>query len=202
MLPQTHTQTFAPRLRRYLDAFPAVHVVVSATERIAQYHFRPRTSITNDETVPLINLDREASRSLPRQQRPRRVRIQGRVAVVQTVSVTKSRKTKNGARITHTNVSYSYVRVLQRGRKGSYDGNVQDEGDNIGGYSIEGDRQFHGYGIGGAGNIRRPTDIIGTSSRSTTSTMNTKLSMLRLGMSRLLYSLRGYRKSKGSTGSF
>ncbi|KAI0517753.1 hypothetical protein F5B22DRAFT_97612 [Xylaria bambusicola] len=186
------------RPRRFVSSSPRLN----GLSNLVSGHGYSRTGATNDETVPLINLHREASRPLPRRQRARRVRIQGRLAVVQTVSVTKSRQVKNGTSITRTDVHCKYVRVIQKRRKTSYDGGNIEEYDHDDGYTVEDDRQFRGYGIGGAGNIRRPTDIIGTSSRSTTSAMNTKLSKLKLRMSRLLHSLRGYRKSKGSTGSF
>lgn len=109
---------------------------------VSHYDYgRTRTSIADDEAVSLVESDPETDRLLPHRQCRHRVRIQGRLAIVRTVSVPNSRQVKNGSPIAHMNIS----------RRGSYKSEVKrDEGDYVG----ERDEQFRGYGIGGAGNIR------------------------------------------------
>ncbi|KAI0104243.1 hypothetical protein GGR51DRAFT_522105 [Nemania sp. FL0031] len=121
------------------------------------------------ETVPLADPDPETNNLLPRRQRRHRVRIQGRLAIVRTVSVTNLRQTKNGSPIAQADSHCEDVRTSPIGLRGSYDGSEVDED---GGFVAERDAQLRGYGIGGAGNIRRPTDIIGASSSASPSLLS------------------------------
>lgn len=115
-------------------------------------HEYDRTSWLNDETVPLINLGREASQLLHSQQCPYRVRIQGRLATVRTVSVSNLGKTKSSNPISCTRKNCNYVPLSPKGQKNLYDSSEDEE--DLDEYIVEDDRQFRGYGIGGVGNIR------------------------------------------------
>ncbi|KAI1428971.1 hypothetical protein F5Y12DRAFT_585399 [Xylaria sp. FL1777] len=176
-------------------------------------HNHGRTSFPNDETVPLVSLDPETNKLLPRRQRPRRVRIQGRLAIVRTVSVANLVQAKSWASTTRTDVNREHLRNTPIRRQGSYDGSeIEDEDkDDYDDDTVEGDAEFRGYGIGGAGNIRRPTDVMGASSSASTSLLSlihtpshspaitlkpTKPGKLRLRVAGLLHNLRGYKRSK------
>ncbi|KAI1277849.1 hypothetical protein F5Y07DRAFT_361834 [Xylaria sp. FL0933] len=166
--------------------------------RIAGY-IHSRTSPLNDETLPLVEIDPETSQLLPRRERPRRVRIQGRLVMVRTVSVANIGQAKSCTSTVRTDISRENSELEDEDREDDEDSDV-----------VEGDMQFRGYGIGGAGNIRRPTDVMGTSSSSSTSLLSlvhtshspvisqnpTKSSKLRLRMSGLIHSIRGYASSK------
>ncbi|KAI3339319.1 hypothetical protein F4824DRAFT_498586 [Ustulina deusta] len=181
-----------------------------------------RTSIPHDEAVPLVNLDAETNHLLPRRQRPLRVRIQGRLAIVRTVSVANLRPARTGAPTARADTTREYVRGSPMRRRGSDDGSEveeeeeeDDDDDDDDDDVVEGDAQFRGYGIGGAGNIRRPTEVMGAPSSASTSLSSldhtsphspaispdaTKSGKLRLRMAGLLQSLRGYNRSQGSAG--
>ncbi|KAI1117747.1 hypothetical protein F5Y14DRAFT_401731 [Nemania sp. NC0429] len=99
-----------------------------------------KISIADDEALSLVDWDPEIDLLLPRRQRRHRVRIQGRLAIVRTVSVANPPRAKSGISTT-----------AHRDEVGCGD---ED-------YVAQHDEQFRGYGIGGAGNIRRPTDVMG-----------------------------------------
>ncbi|KAI0799330.1 hypothetical protein GGR55DRAFT_509426 [Xylaria sp. FL0064] len=106
-------------------------------------YIRSRRSTLNDETLPLIEMDPETSQLLPRRERPRRVRIQGRLVMVRTVSVANIGQAKSCTSTTRTDTSRENSELEDEERE-------DDEDDDV----VEGDMQFRGYGIGGAGNIR------------------------------------------------
>ncbi|KAI1349223.1 hypothetical protein F5Y01DRAFT_316947 [Xylaria sp. FL0043] len=115
--------------------------------RIAGY-FHSRTSIHNDETLPLVEIDPETSQLLPRRERPRRVRIQGRLVMVRTVSVANIGQAKSCTSTVRTDISRENSELEDEDR------DDDDEDADV----VEGDLQFRGYGIGGAGNIRTSAD--------------------------------------------
>ncbi|KAI1486670.1 hypothetical protein F5X96DRAFT_220033 [Biscogniauxia mediterranea] len=112
--------------------------------------------------------DPDTSRLLPPpQHRPHRVRVQGQLAVVRSVSVAnlKSAEALRLARDGDARRSGSGQRRGGRRRRRSLD-NDESESDAEDREVAARDRQLRGYGIGGAGNIRRPTDVMGGPSRT------------------------------------
>ncbi|KAI0409352.1 hypothetical protein F4802DRAFT_546269 [Xylaria palmicola] len=173
-------------------------------------HGRSTTSIASDEAVPLTDSDPQASHLLPRRQRRHRVRIQGRLAVVRTVSVTTLRRqAKNRDPTVPADMGLEDGRGHSQRRHSSFDGSEAedenedeaDDGDDDD--VVERDAQFRGYGIGGAGNIRRPTDVTSSASPSVLSLIRISSSPpavplhamkppnLRWRMASLLHDLRG-----------
>ncbi|KAI1385182.1 uncharacterized protein F4822DRAFT_432031 [Hypoxylon trugodes] len=134
----------------------------------------------NDGTVPLLDLDPDTSRLLPPEKRQleHRVRVQGRLAPVRSISVADLRRASHGVGFDE---GVGGKAPRRRGRRRSEDdvggssgrgsGSVDGDGDGGEGDEEVGERdtQLRGYGIGGRGNIRRPTDVIGTSSRTSRS---------------------------------
>ncbi|KAI2602886.1 uncharacterized protein GGS25DRAFT_70489 [Hypoxylon fragiforme] len=154
--------------------------------------------------VALADLDPETSRLLPRKRQPQpqhRVRVQGKLAPVRSVSVVNLVRGGAGPGDHHHHrrrahsprgdaemdaaVGATLTRPRTRGRRrkslddvdvdvdvdGDEGGDMNGDGGYEAGEDEVGDRdtQLRGYGIGGRGNIRRPTDVIGTSSSRTTS---------------------------------
>ncbi|KAI1751069.1 hypothetical protein F4782DRAFT_202380 [Xylaria castorea] len=170
-------------------------------------NIRNITSIVDDEVVPLTESDPEMNRLLPRRQRRHRVRIQGRLAIVRTVSVANLRREKNGSPTAFIDMNREVARELPARRRSSYDGDETE--DDV----VEHDTQFRAYGIGGAGNIRRPTDVTSSASPSLLSLIHissspptTPLNTMRPDRSRwrmasILHSLRDY-KRKSSLPTF
>ncbi|KAI0431293.1 hypothetical protein F5Y09DRAFT_200546 [Xylaria sp. FL1042] len=164
-------------------------------------HIHSRTSTLNDKTLPVVELDSDTSQLLPRRERPRRVRIQGRLVMVRSVSVANIGQAKSGTPTARTDMSRENSEIEDEDRD-------DDEDDDV----VEGDMQFRGYGIGGAGNIRRPTDVMGASSSASASLLSlvhtshspitsqntTKSGKLRLRMTELIHSIKGYASNKGS----
>ncbi|OTB00771.1 hypothetical protein M426DRAFT_324012 [Hypoxylon sp. CI-4A] len=146
-----------------------------------------RGSGSSDAEVALSDLDPETSRLLssppPRKRALHRVRVQGRLAAVRSVSVADSRSASCGAPETRFDAAAGAVgggngggggrRRRRRSEDDLIDGDggegevVDDDDDD--GETEERDAQMRGYGIGGRGNIRRPTEVIGTSSKSSLS---------------------------------
>ncbi|KAI0010702.1 hypothetical protein F4779DRAFT_616335 [Xylariaceae sp. FL0662B] len=131
--------------------------------------YLPNPSRRHSSEIPLADLDPETSRLLPRQRRHHRVRIQGKLALVRSVSVANLRPPAaavgpvssprdSGA------CSEGAARRARRRPRSEDDGWCGAED----GFE-EGDAQFRGYGIGGAGNIRRPTEVIGASTKTSAS---------------------------------
>lgn len=126
-----------------------------------------RTS--DDSEVPLSELDPESGRLLPKKSRQHRVRVQGKLALVRSVSVAdlhSSTSTSASAgshlpspRMVRRGVTLDSgvggtvpARRRRRGRRCSLD-DITDSEEDI----SERDTQPRGYGIGGAGNIRKLT---------------------------------------------
>ncbi|OTB12493.1 hypothetical protein K445DRAFT_182649 [Daldinia sp. EC12] len=105
---------------------------------------RDHRSEEGDREISLFDLDPETSRLLPAQERPQHcVRVQGRLAPVRSVSVANPRS------------------ISQTGFDAAVGSDIRER-----------DAQLRGYGIGGRGNIRRPTDVIGTQSSSSLSALS------------------------------
>ncbi|KAI0411637.1 hypothetical protein F5X98DRAFT_43853 [Xylaria grammica] len=175
-------------------------------------HIHNKTSMSDNEAVPLVGSDPETTRLLPRRQCRRRVRIQGQLAIVRTVSVSNLQQAKNGNGTGRLSTDHKDVRGSPLRRQDSYDGSEaedEEDGDDV----AKRDAQFRGYGIGGAGNIRRPIDVVGAPTSTSPSLLSlihpsplspapslstTKPSKLRSRIASLLCNLRGYKRSKGS----
>ncbi|KAI0453916.1 hypothetical protein F5B21DRAFT_504805 [Xylaria acuta] len=128
-------------------------------------HSHGTTSVFDHEALPLANWDPETSRLLPRRQRQYRVRIQGRLAIVRTVSVVNLGHMTNGSPTTHMDMNCEEMRGHLLRRLGPYGGSdAEDENDDDEDVIAQCDAQLRGYGIGGAGNIRRPTDVTSSAS--------------------------------------
>ncbi|KAI1180973.1 hypothetical protein F4777DRAFT_181333 [Nemania sp. FL0916] len=130
-----------------------------------------RPSNTDSGINLLTNSDPESSGLLPRRQRQHRVRIQGRLAIVRSVSVANLRQAKNSSATVQADINNEDAPGSAIDQRGSYDGSeTEDEDDHTD--VVDRDAQFRGYGIGGAGNIRRPTDVIGSSSSTSPSLLS------------------------------
>ncbi|KAH6677870.1 hypothetical protein F5X68DRAFT_193436 [Plectosphaerella plurivora] len=133
----------------------------------------------DDLDLPVALLDPETSQLLPPRKKKHRVRVQGRLAVVRSVSTanlgspTGSGPPSAGSatpRFESGVGGHSAAGSPRRGRRRSLDdgsGSEMEE-EEVRETAVR-DRQLRGYGIGGAGNIRRPTDVYGSSSRSDSS---------------------------------
>ncbi|KAL6866393.1 hypothetical protein ACO1O0_002501 [Amphichorda felina] len=110
---------------------------------------KPAYRSRDDADIPLDTLDHDTSQLIPTKKRTHRVWVQGQLVDVRTVSTTTRSKSTSG---------------YDRGVSGSRRRRSLDDTAN---FDHEEDRetvlrtkQLRGYGIGGVGNIRRPTDVI------------------------------------------
>ncbi|RYP52687.1 hypothetical protein DL768_002194 [Monosporascus sp. mg162] len=141
-------------------------------------------SPSGESEVPLSMLDHDTGMLLPRKARQHRVRVQGKVALVRSVSVADLKFSGHPSPRSLHGVQFdSGVGGSAPRRRSLDDGSEADED------VSERDTQFRGYGIGGAGNIRkltpsgydvmialenntaigRPTEVMGASSRQSPS---------------------------------
>ncbi|KAI1634252.1 hypothetical protein F4809DRAFT_538290 [Biscogniauxia mediterranea] len=122
------------------------------------------------EVPSSTELDPDTSRLLPPPPppRPHRVRVQGQLAIVRSVSVAnlKSAEALRLARDGDARRSGSGQRRGGRAgrRRRSLDNESESDAEDR--EVAARDSQLRGYGIGGAGNIRRPTDVMGGPSRT------------------------------------
>ncbi|KAH9890738.1 hypothetical protein F4778DRAFT_365866 [Xylariomycetidae sp. FL2044] len=138
---------------------------------------KPTTRDGNDgeeSNILLDNLDPDTSRLLPRKRRQHRVRVQGRLALVRSVSVVNLSSASQAGSDTGVGGGPLPARRRRRRRRRPGDDLVssktEDEDECDYDTEVESrDTQFRGYGIGGAGNIRRPTEVMGASSRASLS---------------------------------
>ncbi|WDK13038.1 UDP-glucuronosyl/UDP-glucosyltransferase [Colletotrichum graminicola] len=127
--------------------------------------------------------DPEADQLIPTRKRRHRVRVQGRLAVVRSVSIANLRPAASVAPALPSPVVAAASATttpattprFESGVAGSTDASplrrrkslddassdCTDEEDDAKETAVR-DRQFRGYGIGGAGNIRRPTEVYGS----------------------------------------
>ncbi|KAI1207523.1 uncharacterized protein F4807DRAFT_434909 [Annulohypoxylon truncatum] len=120
--------------------------------------------------VGLSDLDPDTSRLLPEKRRQHRVRVQGRLAPVRSVSIANLRSPPLRD-ASNRGFDEAVGGALPRRRR-SEDDDAGGRGDETGEEEVEveeRDTQLRGYGIGGRGNIRRPTEVIGTSSKTSRS---------------------------------
>ncbi|KAI8281468.1 hypothetical protein K4K56_011788 [Colletotrichum sp. SAR 10_98] len=137
----------------------------------------------------MAEMDPETNQLLPaRKRQQHRVRVQGRLAVVRSVSTVNLRPAASvlpspvaagGTTPTtprfESGVAGSTVPPVNVRRRRSLDDASSDteEEHDVKETAVR-DRQFRGYGIGGAGNIRRPTEVYGaTKSTSSLSKLST-----------------------------
>ncbi|KAL7620074.1 hypothetical protein AAE478_010623 [Parahypoxylon ruwenzoriense] len=129
-----------------------------------------------DGEVALADLDPETSQLLPQKRQQHHVRIQGRLAQVRSVSVVSPRS----ASLNHHAPSSRDESRVDAAVGGTVVRRRRSSGDIVGGEAEdevgERDTQLRGYGIGGRGNIRRPTEVIGTSSRTSSLSLSTLFS--------------------------
>ncbi|KAK3319863.1 hypothetical protein B0T19DRAFT_273628, partial [Cercophora scortea] len=153
----------------------------------------------SDTEFELGDLDPETSRLLPVRQKRHHVRVQGKLVLVRSISTANlrppvtTRPTTSALPPLDRTTSTSADRVSRyetavgsgvanrrpRGRRRSLDldGSARDDGESETETEEEvretgiRDRQLRGYGIGGAGNIRRPTEVIHFPARRTGASM-------------------------------
>ncbi|KAI1759514.1 hypothetical protein GGR53DRAFT_140935 [Hypoxylon sp. FL1150] len=140
----------------------------------------------SEDGLPLRDLDPESSRLLPQRKRgTHHVRIQGKLAPVRSVSVANPRSRSadcrassplllrdEAPRCVDAAVGGMVLSSRSRRRRRSEDDTESETEEEI----RERDTQLRGYGIGGAGNIRRATDVIGTSSRTSSLSLSSLFS--------------------------
>ncbi|KAK3689715.1 hypothetical protein B0T22DRAFT_462095 [Podospora appendiculata] len=152
----------------------------------------------SDTEFELGDLDPETSQLLPVRQKRHHVRVQGKLVLVRSISTanlrppittrpTSSALSPLGDRTVtasadrpsryETAVGSGVAARRPRGRRRSLDGSARDDGESETETEEEvretgiRDRQLRGYGIGGAGNIRRPTEVIHFPARRTGASM-------------------------------
>ncbi|KAI1082565.1 hypothetical protein F5B20DRAFT_531755 [Whalleya microplaca] len=146
--PYTHPPPLPPLLTELSTYLP---------NHRAQNGSRRYSDDDSGRAIPLADLDPETSHLLPRKRRQHRVRIQGKLALVRSVSVVNLRQSANASSpppLPDCAVGRRRPRSSDESRGGE-DGEFEER-----------DTQFRGYGIGGAGNIRRPTEVMGASRTS------------------------------------
>ncbi|RYP61538.1 hypothetical protein DL771_010099 [Monosporascus sp. 5C6A] len=163
------------RSRPYKPTPPLSPLLDNLTVYLPNSDRRP----SGESEVPLSALDHETGMLLPRKARQHRVRVQGKVALVRSVSVADLKFAGHQSPRTLHGVQFnSGVVGGTQTRRSLDDGSETDED------VCETDTQLRGYGIGGAGNIRmstpngydvmvvlenntaigRPTEVMGASS--------------------------------------
>ncbi|OLN85844.1 hypothetical protein CCHL11_09918 [Colletotrichum chlorophyti] len=121
--------------------------------------------------------DPETNQLIPTRKRRHRVRVQGRLAVVRSVSTANLRPAASVPPVLPSPVDTSGTTTPAtpkfesgvagvtvapvRRRKSLDDASNNTEEEDVT-ETVVRDRQFRGYGIGGAGNIRRPTEVYGS----------------------------------------
>lgn len=175
---RSHPYTPAPPLPPLLDRL-ATYLPNAAGPRPpapAAYDDEYRGGDDDDGAVALADLDPATSRLLPRRRRPHRFRVQGRLAVVRSVSVANLRTAPGSPRVPPSTSSSSTAasgllappsfhshagsgrRRQPRRRRRSLDDGDEDasEEDEAAVREVQRkDAQLRSYGIGGAGNIRK-----------------------------------------------
>ncbi|KAK3385286.1 hypothetical protein B0H63DRAFT_449353 [Podospora didyma] len=161
------------------------------------YHRR-----ASDGEVEMCELDPDTSRLLPSRPKRHHVRIQGKLVVMRSISTANLRppqrrresSSPSPDESTPTSATRPHLespiesgsaprrpRARRRrlslddgaARRSSNDATAEEARE-----TVIRDRQLRGYGIGGAGNIRRPTEVIQFSSRRTTSAVTLFSSVL------------------------
>ncbi|KAH7327786.1 hypothetical protein B0I35DRAFT_415750 [Stachybotrys elegans] len=125
----------------------------------------------DDSDIALSSLDPDTSRLLPSRRRRHRVWVQGKLAPVTSVSVTNLRvPSAPSTPVPHTpslgsrgpspaRFDRGVAGIVDRPRSAVEDRAGSDESEDERD-TLARDTQLRGYGIGGAGNIRRATDVI------------------------------------------
>lgn len=151
---RSHPYASPPPLPPILDELASL--VPSANERRSQ----------DDLDVPLAELDPETSQLLPARKRKHRVRVQGHLAVVRSVSTMNLGASSPGVMTNSPSSGPSTPRFEtgvggrsdhrpdRRRRRSLDDGGDSEMEEEEQRETAVRDRQFRGYGIGGAGNIR------------------------------------------------
>ncbi|KAF6838801.1 hypothetical protein CMUS01_04499 [Colletotrichum musicola] len=132
----------------------------------------------------------ETNHLIPARKRKHRVRVQGRLAVVRSVSTVNLRPAAStppspvvaGGTTTpvtprfESGVAGSTVPPARRRRSADDASSDSGEEEHDVKETAVRDRQFRGYGIGGAGNIRRPTEVYGSTKSSSSSSSLSRFS--------------------------
>ncbi|KAI0593187.1 hypothetical protein F4775DRAFT_579008 [Biscogniauxia sp. FL1348] len=141
---------------------PALPPLLSDLSAHLQTGDRKAGSRMGHHEVPSsTELDPDTSRLLPpkqQQHRPHRVRVQGKLAIVKSVSVANL---KSADALSLPRDGDARSGSGPRGRAGRRRRSLDDGSDAEDREVAARDKQLRGYGIGGAGNIRRPTDVMG-----------------------------------------
>ncbi|RYO87405.1 hypothetical protein DL762_004235 [Monosporascus cannonballus] len=168
------------RSRPYKPPTPLLPLLDDPSAYLLKSDRRP----SSEREVPMSALDHDTGVLLPRKARQHRVRVQGKVALVRSVSVADLKFAGHPSPRSSHGVQFdSGVGGGALTRRSLDDGSETDED------VSERDTQFRAYGIGGAGNIRkstpssydvmvalenntaigRPTEVMGASSRKSPS---------------------------------
>ena len=157
---RSHPYTPPPPLPRILDD------LVDELSAILPNSERRRAS---DPEIELGDLDPESSRLLPVKRKRHTVRVQGKLVVVRSVSTVnlagglaggggggRYESAVSSAAVGAPRRPRARRRSLEQPTRRRFDGSLSDDDDRGGDMEvIRSDRQLRGYGIGGAGNIRR-----------------------------------------------
>ncbi|KAK3376197.1 hypothetical protein B0T24DRAFT_216373 [Lasiosphaeria ovina] len=192
---RSHPYTPPPPLPLVLDELADELAAILPNQGGARYR---RAS---DGEVEMCELDPDTSRLLPVRPKRHHVRIQGQLVLVRSISTANLRPppgrrqsvspspggttpTSAGPRFESAGVS----KLAARRRLSLDDGAARQEADGAASDDTETeeevrdtitrDRQLRGYGIGGAGNIRRPTEVINFPARRPGSTLSLLSSVL------------------------
>ncbi|KAG7111454.1 hypothetical protein HYQ44_009649 [Verticillium longisporum] len=155
---RSHPYTPPPPLPSVLDELTALAPLPNQRPRRASFDDAASATAAAPADIPLEALDPETSQLLPARKRRHRVRIQGKLALVRSIST--------------ANLSGKAAAQASGRAGGSLEGKRSGEDEELSQTSdteeearevAVRDQQLRGYGIGGAGNIRRPTEVYGLS---------------------------------------
>ncbi|KAI6780690.1 uncharacterized protein J7T54_001194 [Emericellopsis cladophorae] len=119
---------------------------------------KPAYRSKDDSDIQLQELDPESSRLIPQKKKSHRVWVQGKLAQVRSVSTARIKSQKK-------------AREAEKGKEADKNNETPQRRNSAGDQQDTGTetedeetavraRQLRGYGIGGIGNIRRPTEVI------------------------------------------
>ncbi|KAM0324632.1 hypothetical protein ACHAQA_008022 [Verticillium albo-atrum] len=143
---RSHPYTPPPPLPPILDELAALAPLPNQLPRRASF------DDAADNDIPLAPLDPETSQLLPARKRRHRVRIQGRLALVRSVSTANLAGKAAGTTPGRLESSIEGERSAEEGKGEGEERHTSDTEDEVRETAVR-DRQFRGYGIGGAGNI-------------------------------------------------
>ncbi|KAG9251787.1 uncharacterized protein F5Z01DRAFT_662920 [Emericellopsis atlantica] len=119
---------------------------------------KPAYRSKDDSDIQLQELDPESSRLIPQKKKSHRVWVQGKLAQVRSVSTSRIKSQKKAREGGKGKDVDKNTEASQRRNSvgGEQDAGTETEDEET---AVRA-RQLRGYGIGGIGNIRRPTEVI------------------------------------------